>query len=235
MKIFPAIDIMNGEVVRLTQGDYNRKKVYSLNPSAVMEGFKTEGAEYLHAVDLDGAKNGTLSNYETVKTLTNSGIFVEIGGGIRDFERIEKYLDIGVGRVILGTIAVKRFSFVEEAVKKYGEAIAVGVDAYRGKVAVNGWMEITFDSSVEFCKKLADAGVKTIIYTDISKDGKLEGTNLNVYEELKTLNVDIIASGGISFEYEISELKDMGISGAILGKALYEGKLSLKRVIEIAK
>lgn len=237
MKIFPAIDLKNASVVRLTQGDYDRIKVYSSDPCGILDCFAADGAEYLHVVDLDGAKDGTLSNYETVRKLAaKNKMFIEVGGGIRDFKRIEKYLEAGVGRVILGTVAVRNFDFVVEAVKRFGDKIAVGVDAKDGMVAVSGWLEVTEIPSVDFCKKLKEeANVKTIIYTDISKDGAMQGTNLEIYEVLKDIGVDIVASGGISFEYEIERLRDMGIYGAILGKALYENKLSLKKSIEIAK
>ena len=199
--------------------------------------FLEAGAHNLHVVDLDGARDGSLANFESIKALANTkGLFIEVGGGIRNMERIEGYLNLGVGRVILGTAAIKNYPFVEQAVKEFGDAIAVGVDAKEGMVAVSGWEEVTTTDSFEFCKKLRDTGVKTVIYTDISKDGAMSGTNLEVYKKLSEIKgLDIVASGGITFESEIETLRNMGTYGAILGKALYEGKLDLSRAIKIAK
>lgn len=237
MEIFPAIDIRNGNVVRLTEGDYNRMTVYGSSPLEMAETFVKKGAKNLHMVDLDGAKDGTPVNFDVIKSVAETGkLFTEVGGGIRDEKRIEDYLSLGVNRVILGTVAVRNFAFVEEAVKKYGDKIAVGVDARDGKVAVSGWLETTEIDSLDFCKKLRDAGVKTVIYTDISKDGTLSGTNLEIYEKLSEIeNLDIIASGGITFEDEIKKLASMNTYGAIVGKAVYAGKLNLERVLKIAK
>ncbi|MDR3216612.1 MAG: 1-(5-phosphoribosyl)-5-[(5-phosphoribosylamino)methylideneamino]imidazole-4-carboxamide isomerase [Clostridiaceae bacterium] len=236
MKIFPAIDIKDGKAVRLTRGDYGLMKVYSESPESVLEGFKAAGADCLHVVDLDGAKDGELSNFDTVKKLVSAGgVFVEVGGGIRDIARIEKYLNAGAGRVILGTVAVKNYAFTEEAVSRFGAAVAVGVDASGGYVAVNGWKEVTAVKASEFLVRLKNSGVQTVIYTDIARDGTLAGTNLEVYSQINGIGIDIIASGGITFEREITALKAMGISGAILGKALYEGKLSLERALTLAK
>lgn len=236
MKIFPAIDLRDGKVVRLFQGDYDQMTVYSQDPAEVAKGFKEKGAENLHLVDLDGAKDGRLVNFDTIRTITQQvDMFVEVGGGIRDEERIRQYLDVGVGRVILGTVAVREPEFLEEMVKKYGEKIAVGVDARDGYVAVNGWKEITDKKGIEFCRYLRDIGVKTVIYTDISRDGGLQGTNMEVYRQLnKVRGLDIVASGGISFEEEITALKDV-VSAAILGKAVYSGKLDLERAVKLAE
>jgi len=236
MKIFPAIDLMNGEAVRLTKGDFDTKEVFSSVPNDVLEKFKCSGADSLHLVDLDGARDGSIANFETIKTLAKrKDFFIEVGGGIRDMERIEKYLELGVGRVILGTVAATNFQFVEDAVKKYGKAIAVGVDAMNGYVAINGWKTITEMQDIAFCAKCRDAGVSTIIYTDISKDGAMEGTNLKVYEKLSNIeNLKIVASGGISFLKEIEILRDMNIYGAILGKALYKGLIDLSDAIKTA-
>lgn len=237
MEIFPAIDIRNGNVVRLTEGDYNRMTVYGSSPLEMAENFIKKGAKNLHMVDLDGAKDGAPVNFDVIKSVAETGkLFTEVGGGIRDEKRIEDYLSLGVNRVILGTVAVRNFKFVEDAVKKYGDKIAVGVDARDGKVAVSGWLETTEIDSLDFCKKLRDAGVKTVIYTDISKDGTLSGTNIEIYEKLSEIeNLDIIASGGITFEEEIKKLTSMNIYGAIVGKAVYAGKLDLERVLNIAK
>ncbi len=236
MKIFPAIDLRDGNVVRLTQGDYDQMVVYATNPDEIADQFLAAGASNLHVVDLDGAKDGTLANYDTIVKLAAHDLFVEVGGGIRDEERIKTYLSAGVGRVILGSVAVEKPEFVAEMTAKYGEKIAVGVDARDGKVAIHGWKTVTDVDSVDFCKKLAEMGVKTVIYTDISKDGTLSGTNLEIYRELaKIEGLNIVASGGITFEHEIETLTEMGISGAILGKALYTGKLDLARAVEIAE
>ena len=237
MELFPAIDIRGAKVVRLTKGDYDVMKVYRDDPTEVAKEFLDAGAHNLHVVDLDGARDGSLANFESIKALASTkGLFIEVGGGIRNMERIEGYLNLGVGRIILGTAAVKNFPFVVEAVKEFGDAIAVGVDAKDGMVAVSGWEEVTEINSLEFCKKLRDTGVKTVIYTDISKDGAMNGTNLEIYKELsKIKGLDIVASGGITFEDEIATLRDMGTYGAILGKALYEGKLDLRRALNIAR
>lgn len=236
MQIFPATDILGGKVVRLTKGDYANVKIYADSPAEMAKEFMKAGATNLHMVDLDGAKDGTPVNFEAIKEAAKiKDLFIEVGGGIRDMKRIEDYLSLGVKRVILGTAAVRNYPFVEEAVKKYGDAIAVGVDAKDGLVAVNGWLETTTVNSVEFCKKLRDSGVATVIYTDISKDGMLSGTNLEIYKELSEIKgLDIVASGGITFIDEIKTLADMGIYGAIVGKAVYEGKLDLKEVLEAA-
>jgi phosphoribosylformimino-5-aminoimidazole carboxamide ribotide isomerase len=234
MKIYPAIDLRGGNVVRLVRGDYDRMSVYGDKPGDTALWLRDMGARQLHVVDLDGALEGQAVNIEAVKAIVQSGLFVELGGGIRSRERIEQYLEAGVKRLILGTRAARDFAFVEETVAAYSDAIAVGVDASDGKVAIGGWKEITDTDSMEFCKKLEQAGVKTVIYTDISRDGELKGTNLPAYERLSALSLNIIASGGISFESEIETLRDMGIYGAIVGKAIYEKKLDLRRVIEIA-
>lgn len=236
MKIFPAIDLRDGKAVRLFQGDYDQMTVYSEDPVEIARSFKAKGAEHLHLVDLDGAKDGRLVNFETIKAIVEQvDMFVEVGGGIRDEERIRQYLDLGVGRVILGTIAVKEPKFLEEMVGKYGEKIAVGVDARDGYVAINGWKEITRQESFAFCEYLNKIGVKTVIYTDISRDGGLQGTNMEAYKRLQQIEgLDVVASGGISFPEEITALKDV-VSAAILGKALYSGKLDLAEAVELAK
>lgn len=236
MKIFPAIDLRDGKVVRLTQGDYDQMVVYATNPDEIAEQFLSAGASHLHVVDLDGAKDGTLANYDTIVKLASHPLFVEVGGGIRDEARIKTYLSAGVDRVILGSVAIENPEFVGEMAKKYGEAIAVGVDARDGKVAIHGWRTITDVDSVDFCQKLVEMGVKTVIYTDISKDGTLTGTNIEIYRQLSKIEgLNIVASGGITFEHEIETLTEMGISGAILGKALYTGKLDLARAVDIAE
>ena len=236
MKIFPAIDLRDGKAVRLYQGDYDQMTVYSDSPVEVAKSFKAKGADCLHLVDLDGAKDGRLVNFDTIKEIVEEvDMYVEVGGGIRDEERIRQYLELGVGRVILGTIAVKDPEFLEAMVTKYGERIAVGVDARDGYVAVNGWKEITDRESFEFCRYLRDIGVKTVIYTDISRDGGLEGTNMEAYRKLQNIEgLEVTASGVISFEEEITALKDVA-AAAILGKAIYSGKLDLERAVKLAE
>lgn len=233
IEIFPAVDIKGGKVVRLTQGDYNKVNIYAENPAEIAASFAAKGAKNLHVVDLDGAKDGKLSNFTTIETIVKSvDMFVQVGGGIRDEERIKSYLDIGVSRVILGTVAATDFEFTTRMAQKYGEKIAVGVDAKDEKIAVKGWLEITETNSVEFCKRLAAAGIKTVIYTDISRDGAMQGTNLEIYKRLANeVDLDIIASGGISSLEEISALVDIGTYGLIIGKALYQGVLDLEEVL----
>lgn len=237
MQIFPATDILGGKVVRLTKGDYNQVKIYADSPAEMALEFMKDGATNLHMVDLDGAKDGAPVNFEAIREAAKiKNLFIEVGGGIRDMKRVEDYLSLGVKRVILGTAAIRNYPFVEEAVKEFGNAIAVGVDAKEGFVAVSGWQETTSVKSVEFCKKLRYTGVATVIYTDISKDGMLSGTNLEVYGELSEIKgLDIVASGGITFVNEIEKLRDMNIYGAIVGKAVYEGKLSLKDALKAAE
>ena len=233
MQIFPAIDLRGGQVVRLYQGDYDRETVYAQDPCAVARDFIAAGARYLHVVDLDGARDGTLANFDAVAAIAEQGgLYIEVGGGIRDEDRIRRYLDLGVGRCILGTIAVKDFAFTERMAEKYGDRIAVGVDARDGYVAVSGWKELSAEKGVDFCRRLRDAGVKTVIYTDISRDGAEAGTNLDLYRELAEIDgLDITASGGVSSIEELKELQRIGTKAAILGKALYTGRLDLKTVI----
>lgn len=234
MQIFPAIDLSGGQVVRLYQGDYDQMTVYGSDPCAVAREFITAGAKYLHVVDLDGAKDGTLANFESIAAIAKQGgLYIEVGGGIRTEERIQQYLDLGVGRCILGTIAVKDFDFTARMAQKYGDRIAVGVDARDGYIAINGWKELSSETGIEFCTRLRDVGVKTVIYTDISRDGAEKGTNLELYRELAKIDgLNITASGGVSSLEELKELQTIGTHAAILGKALYTGRLDLKTVIE---
>ena len=236
MFIYPAIDLRDGKVVRLTKGDYDRMDVYSSDPAEIARGFKKAGASHLHVVDLDGAKDGRLCNFDVISKLAAEDLFVEVGGGIRDEERICAYLNAGVKRVILGSAAIENPDFAAEMAQKYGNAIAVGVDASEGKVAIHGWKTITDVDSLAFCEKLVKSGVTTVIYTDISKDGTLSGTNLEIYKKLSEIEgLSVIASGGITFEHEIVTLREMNLHGAILGKALYTGKLDLARAIAIGE
>ncbi|OON93179.1 MAG: 1-(5-phosphoribosyl)-5-[(5-phosphoribosylamino)methylideneamino]imidazole-4-carboxamide isomerase [Candidatus Epulonipiscioides saccharophilum] len=235
MIIFPAIDINNNKIVRLREGNYDDVKIYSEDPEEILENFINDGASDLHIVDLDGAKSGYLSNQETIKKiLSHKKLFKQIGGGIRNETTINHYLELGADRVILGTIAVENPKFVEDMVKKYDAKIAIGVDAKHGQVRANGWLVNSQLDSIEFCKTLKNLGVKTIIYTDISKDGMLSGCDMNSYRLLaKEKELDIIASGGVTEMAEILELKDIEISGVIIGKAIYEGKVSLKEAIAL--
>ena len=237
MNIFPAIDLKDNKVVRLTQGDYDKVKIYCENPALVAKKFLSDGATHLHIVDLDGAKQGEAINLDAVKAIKSvDGIFTEIGGGIRTEERINKYLELGIDRVILGTVAVNDFDFTTRMGKKYGNKIVVGVDAKDGFVAVNGWLEKTEIESFELCKRLLDVGISTVIYTDISRDGMLSGCNLPLYEKLCQINgLKVVASGGVSSLDEIRFLKYAGCDGAIVGKAIYEGRLSLKDCIAEAR
>ena len=233
MQIFPAIDLSGGQVVRLYQGDYDQMTVYGQDPCAAARTFLEAGAKYLHLVDLDGARDGTTANFDSIAAIARQGgLYIEVGGGIRTEDRIRQYLDLGVGRCILGTIAVKDFAFTERMAQKYGGRIAVGVDARDGYVAVTGWKELSRERGVDFCRRLRDAGVRTVIYTDIRRDGAEQGTNLEVYRELADISgLDITASGGVSSLEELRALRDMGTRAAILGKALYTGRLDLKTVL----
>ena len=238
MRIFPAIDLRGGKVVRLTQGDYNRMEVYGSDPAAVARGFARQGAEDLHVVDLDGAKDGALSNFETVaEIIAATGMFVEIGGGIRDEARIRAYLERGAGRVILGTAALRDFDFLKRMVDKYGEKIAVGVDAKDGFVATDGWLSVSAVCGVDFCGQLQQTGVAAVIYTDISRDGAMRGINLDVYKTLLRAapGLAVTASGGVSSLQDIRALAALGVDAAIVGKALYTGALALPDVLRAAR
>lgn len=235
MQIFPAIDLREGRVVRLYQGDYDQMTVYGEDPCAVARKFIAAGASYLHVVDLDGAKDGTLANYESIKDLIRQGgLYLEVGGGIRTHARIQRYLDLGVDRCIIGTAAVEDFEFTARMAELYGEKLAVGVDAKDGFVAIKGWKELSSERTVDFCQRLYQAGIQTVICTDISRDGAECGTNLELYRELeeKVPGLHVTASGGISSLTELKALQEIGTHAAILGKALYTGRLDLKTVIQ---
>ena len=233
MKIFPAIDLRSGKVVRLTEGDYGQMKTYGDSPVETAKMFEEMGAKHLHVVDLDSAKDGGDTNFNIICQIAKeTNLFIQTGGGIRSEDKIKKYIDAGINRLILGTAAINNFPFLCEMVKIYGSHIAVGVDAKDGYVAVNGWLEVTKVNSFDFCNKLRDNGVETVIYTDISKDGKLSGTNVEAYKELKKIkNLNIIASGGISSMNDIKELCEFDCYGAIIGKAIYENRIDLKEVL----
>ena len=237
MYIFPAIDIIGGNVVRLTRGDYDKVNKYSITPLDAASEFCACGASHMHIVDLDGAKSGNADNAKVIEGIVKYfNMFVEVGGGIRSEEQIKKYIDCGVSRVILGTAAVKDMAFTERMVSKYGKAVSVGVDAAGGKVAVSGWKEVTNIDSLEFCRRLQNMGVRHIIYTDISRDGKLQGMNLDAYERLVRIEgLKVIASGGLTRVDEIAALRSMNAYGAILGKAMYDGVLPLSVALAAAK
>ena len=237
MYILPAIDLYNGSAVRLSKGDYNNMTVYSNNPPEFAEKFQKSGAEFLHVVDLEGAKDGTTANFDTVKAIIDkTDMKVEIGGGIRTDTVIRKYIDAGVSRVILGTGAVMDSLFLERSVRNYGDKIAVGVDIKDDYVAIKGWLEVTELKCFDFCRGLERIGVRTIICTDISKDGMLGGTNVELYKKLNDMfDLNIIASGGVSSLDDIKKLSELNIYGAILGKALYEGTVDLKEAVETAR
>ena len=236
MNIFPAIDLFEGKAVRLFKGDYNQMTVYCEEPEKVAVYFKECGAEYIHLVDLEGAKSGETPNFETVKRIIEaSGLKAEIGGGIRSEEVIEKYINAGAFRVILGTAAATDPEFLERVAKKYGEKIAVGCDLKDGFVATKGWTETTLESGEEFFARVEKLGIKTVICTDISRDGAMKGTNLELYKELASkFNIDIIASGGVTDMNDVEKLAEMDIYGAILGKAIYTGNIDLKTAIKAA-
>lgn len=237
MKLFPAIDLYDGKAVRLYKGDYEKMTIYSENPSEIAVDFYNKGALFMHLVDLEGAKKGDTPNLETIKKIVSATpAFVEVGGGIRSIEVIKTYVDAGVNRVILGTSAVNDPDFLSDAVKKFGDKIAVGVDIKDGYVAIKGWTEKSNYAGLEFCKKMQEMGVKTIICTDISKDGAMQGTNHELYKTLKeNLDIQIIASGGVSSIEDIKRLKALDIYGAIIGKAYYTGDIDLVEGLKVAR
>lgn len=237
MLIFPAIDLYDKKAVRLFKGDYNQMTVYSENPLEVAKGFKAAGAEYIHMVDLEGAKDGATPNFDIVASVAKeSGLKVEIGGGIRNEETVKKYIDAGVMRVILGTAALNDREFLETVCKKYGDKIAVGADLKDGQVAVKGWLETSNVSGIDFLAEMESLGVKTVICTDISRDGAMRGTNRELYKELsEKFSMDIVASGGVSTLEDVKALREMDLYGAIVGKAIYTGDIDLKEAIEVAK
>ncbi|MBE6538581.1 MAG: 1-(5-phosphoribosyl)-5-[(5-phosphoribosylamino)methylideneamino]imidazole-4-carboxamide isomerase [Ruminococcaceae bacterium] len=237
MLIFPAIDLYEGKAVRLLRGEYDKMTVYSDDPPSLARDFAASGATCIHLVDLEGARDGNTPNIETIKKIISaSGLFAEVGGGIRNMETVDKYLSAGASRVILGTAAVKDRDFLVSAVKKYGERIAVGIDVKDGKVAIKGWTETADLTLEDFCCDVESIGVKTVICTDISKDGAMQGANHELYRKLsETFRLDIIASGGVSSIDDVKRLTKLGIYGAIIGKAYYTGAIDLCEAIEVAK
>ena len=237
MNIIPAIDLIGGQAVRLMKGDYNKVTVYSDTPTLVAKNFEECGAKFMHIVDLDGAKDGSTANFNTIKDIVeNTSMSVEVGGGIRNIDTVRRYVEIGVDRIIIGTAAVKDPDFLKEAVNSYGEHIAVGIDVKDGMVAIKGWTELSEYSCFEFCQMMQSVGVKTVICTDISKDGMMSGTNLELYSELsQKFNMNIIASGGVSSLDDVRSLAKMKVYGAILGKALYTGAVDLREAILVCE
>ena len=237
MRIYPAIDLFEGKAVRLFKGDYAQMTVYSENPVEIALDFRNQGAKCIHLVDLEGAKSGETPNFDTVCAIKKaSNLFCEIGGGIRSLEVIDRYVSAGIDRVILGTAAVTQEGFVREAVAGYGDKIAVGIDIKDDYVAIKGWTEKSQEKAMDFCKKMQALGVKTLICTDISKDGAMQGTNRELYRELsRKFRMDIIASGGVSSLEDVKALAAMDIHGAIIGKAYYTGAINLAEALEAAK
>ena len=237
MYIFPAIDLYDGKAVRLERGDYNRMTVYSDNPLEFAREFAASGAEFLHTVDLEGAKDGTTPNLSIVTELAaKSGLKVQVGGGIRNEEIVKRYLDAGVERVIIGTAAVTNPEFLCEMVDKYKSHIAVGVDIKDGMAAIKGWVEKSELTCYDLFDRLSQAGVETVICTDISKDGMLSGTNTELYRDIMSkYKINLIASGGVTTIDDVRELRAMNTYGAILGKALYQNTIDLKEAVEVAR
>lgn len=233
MDLYPAIDLRGGQAVRLYQGDYDQMTVYNPDPVAQAQQFAAAGARFLHVVDLDGAKDDTTANLETIAAIAKQGgLSIEVGGGIRDQARIERYLSLGVDRCILGTIAVKDFDFTARMAQQYGAKIAVGVDMKDGLVAVNGWKEVTPEPGVAFCRRCAAVGVQAVIATDISRDGTMQGTNMALYQQLLQIpGLKITASGGIAAIAELETLQQMGCHAAILGKSIYTGAIDLAQAV----
>ncbi len=237
MNIFPAIDLYEGKAVRLFKGDYAQMTVYSEDPTTVARDFEAAGATHIHLVDLEGAKSGDTPNLDTVRSIVQAtSLFTEIGGGIRSMDTVERYLAVGVDRVILGTAAVTDPAFLKAALAAHGEHIAVGVDIRDGKVAIKGWTETAELDAMDFCRDLQAQGVKTVICTDISRDGAMQGTNRALYRTMSEhLTLDIVASGGVSNIEDVEALAATGLYGAIIGKAYYTGAIDLRRAIEVAK
>ncbi|RKD32927.1 1-(5-phosphoribosyl)-5-[(5-phosphoribosylamino)methylideneamino]imidazole-4-carboxamide isomerase [Thermohalobacter berrensis] len=237
MIIFPAIDIKKGNCVRLKQGNFKDITVYSNSPSDIAKRWEVEGARYLHIVDLDGAVGGLNKNIKSIEEILKTvDIPIQVGGGIRNRASVERMLSLGVKRVILGSLAVRNKQLLKELVEDYGERIIVSIDAREGQVAVDGWKKVSSINSLDLIKELESMGLKTIVYTDILRDGMMKGPNFEIYKTLQEkTEVNIIASGGISSLDDVKRLKNMGVYGCIIGKALYTGKVSLKGLLEVAK
>lgn len=234
MIIFPAIDILDGKCVRLIQGDYNQERVYGDSPVDMAKQWEAKGAEFIHIVDLDGAKTGNSINREVIKEIANTvSIPVQVGGGIRSLETIDYFLSNGVARVIIGTAAIQDPSFLKAAVAKYAEKIAVSLDARNGYIATDGWTDTSDVSALDLLKELEIIGVKTIVYTDIAKDGMLQGPNLSEQKQInEATSIDVIASGGVTTKVDVDNLAALNMYGAIVGKALYDGKIEFEELIK---
>ena len=237
MLIFPAIDLRDGQVVRLVEGDYDRMTVYGNDPLSVAKAYAAAGAEYLHAVDLDAALAGKQKNLDVIQKLASeSGLKLEVGGGVRDEESARRYLDAGVARVILGSAAIEHPEFMEALAKRYPGRVAAGVDARNGFVAIHGWKTVTDIAAFDFVNSLPQRGIDTVIYTDISRDGKLQGPNVGAYERLSRIKgLKVVASGGVSSPEDIAALAKLNLYAAIIGKALYDGRITLAQAMEAAK
>jgi phosphoribosylformimino-5-aminoimidazole carboxamide ribotide isomerase len=236
MLIYPAIDLFDGKAVRLYKGDYAQMTVYSDDPVSVALDFQNSGAQWIHLVDLQGAKSGNTDNLSTIRAIQKAtNLRCEVGGGIRSMETVETYLNAGIDRVILGTAAVTDDTFLQEAVQRWGEKIAVGIDIKDGFVAIKGWTEKSLLTAEEFFRHVQSVGVRTCICTDISRDGAMQGANHALYRSLsQAYDMDIIASGGVSTLEDVKILARLGLHGAIIGKAYYTGAIDLKTAIEVA-
>lgn len=234
MMIYPAIDIKDQSCVRLTQGSYDKVTVYEKDPVKIAKRWEAMGAEILHLVDLDGAKDGNRINQPIVEEIIkNINIPLQLGGGIRDTEGIKTLLDLGVSQVIIGTVALKEPDWIKEMIIKYEDRIIVSIDALNGLIATDGWQKVSNVKAIDFIKKLKSYGLSRIVYTDIEKDGMLAGPNFHIYEELTDkVDIEVIASGGVTSLEDIKRLKSMGLYGAIIGKALYDGKVDLQEVLK---
>ncbi len=237
MLIFPAIDLYGGEAVRLLRGDYARKTVYSADPLKVAQDFVAQGAKQAHLVDLQGAESGGTPHLALICEIRKrTGLFCEVGGGVRDMDAVSRYLDAGVDQVILGTAAVTDPDFLQAAVGRYGDRIAVGADLNGENVAIRGWKDVTGWNAFDFCRRMQETGVRTLICTDISRDGAMKGANLSLYRRLsEVFSMRIVASGGVSSMEDVRALRAMELYGAIIGKAYYTGAVSLKEAIEVAR
>ena len=236
MIIFPAIDIKDKKCVRLTQGDFDKVNVYGEDPSIMAKKWADYGAEFIHVVNLNGSRDEIGINDETLAKVAKSvDVPIQVGGGIRDEKRVKELLDLGINRVIVGTMAIENKELLKELIEKYkAEKIVVSIDAKNGKVATHGWEKVSDIDSVDLCKELEQIGVKTIVYTDISKDVMLEGPNFDIYKELsQKTSLDIIASGGVTSIDDVKRLLDMNMYGAIIGKALYDNRIDLKEVLDL--
>lgn len=237
MLIFPAIDLRDGQVVRLVEGDYDRMTVYGSDPLAVAKAYRAAGAEYLHVVDLDAAKDGEQKNLAVIQKLAaESGLKLEVGGGVRDEASAKRYLDAGVSWVILGSAAIENPRLMESLAKQYPGKVAAGVDARNGFVAIHGWKTVTDIVAYDFVESLPGRGIGTVIYTDISRDGKLQGPNIEAYQRLSQIKgLDIVASGGVSSAADVAALAKLNLYATIIGKALYDGRITLTQALEAAE